>query len=645
MLDSNSGTLRAASASGERILDYRVEYELQPDGTLRGRDTIQYQFQPGREQRGIFVTWPIRLPLQGETDRYRLYPLEVTGVSSPTGAPSDYEVSDQRQSRVVRIGNPDVFVSGLQTYVIDYRVQGTVNDFADHQELYVNPIGMEWEVPIDRATVVVTAPQAGQQYGCVVGPRLSAPPEGQQPTSANCTASADGNSVTFEASSIPARQGMTVGLWYPAHTVAESTAIYRTGDPGEGGGIGESLPQPVAKALTATGYGAGVLVPTLAAVGMGVLVRRRGRDEQYAGLTPGLSPTQGEGAVVRGRRDPVAVRFTPPDGETPGLVGTILDESADTRDVSATVVDLAVRGWLQIEEIETGKRKKADWELRRTAPEPDETLLGYEREIYDGLFQSGDTVTLSGLRNHFATTLALAKKGMYREVVNRGWYRRSPEATRNSWMALAMVVAIIGGIVLFAGGIASTSIDNASGMGIFIPSGVVLGAGILLAAVIVFVLGLKMPARTAKGSAVYAQTLGFRQYLETAEANQIKFEEAQSIFSRYLPYAIVFGCAERWAKVFNEVAEAAELQGYTIDMPTWYIFYGAHTGMFNFGSIADGMEDFATTAAGTFAATPGSSGESAFGSGGSSGGFGGGGGSFGGFSGGGGFGGGGGGSW
>ena len=148
-----------------------------------------------------------------------------------------------------------------------------------------------------------------------------------------------------------------------------------------------------------------------------------------------------------------------------------------------------------------------------------------------------------------------------------------------------------------------------------------------------------MPARTATGSAIQAQTLGFRQYLETAEANQIRFEEAQSIFSRYLPYAIVFGCAERWAKVFGEVAQAAEAQGYALDMPTWYVFYGMHPGFMDFGSIATSMDDFATTAAGTFTATPGSSGGSAFG--GSGGGFGGGGG----FSGGGGFGGGGVGNW
>jgi uncharacterized membrane protein len=119
---------------------------------------------------------------------------------------------------------------------------------------------------------------------------------------------------------------------------------------------------------------------------------------------------------------------------------------------------------------------------------------------------------------------------------------------------------------------------------------------------------------------VYAQSLGFRKYLETAEASQIRFEEASAIFSRYLPYAIVFGVADRWAGTFQKVAEAAAAAGSPLLMPSWYIYSGA---MFpDFSSIADGAGSFASSAGGTFAATAssGSSGGSAFGGGGFSGG-------------------------
>ena len=59
-----------------------------------------------------------------------------------------------------------------------------------------------------------------------------------------------------------------------------------------------------------------------------------------------------------------------------------------------------------------------------------------------------------------------------------------------------------------------------------------------------------MPARTAKGRAALTQTLGFRQYIATAEANQLSYEERVDVFCRYLPYAMVFGETERWAKAF-----------------------------------------------------------------------------------------------
>ena len=147
----------------------------------------------------------------------------------------------------------------------------------------------------------------------------------------------------------------------------------------------------------------------------------------------------------------------------------------------------------------------------------------------------------------------------------------------------------------------TNAIDQTGKFGIGIPSGVVLGLGLIVAGLIFRILGKRMAAKTAAGSAVYAQALGFRKYLETAEASQIRFEEASAIFSRYLPYAIVFGVADRWAGTFQKVAEAAAAAGSPLVMPTWYLYSGA---MFpDFSSIADGAGSFASSAGGTFAAT------------------------------------------
>ena len=133
------------------------------------------------------------------------------------------------------------------------------------------------------------------------------------------------------------------------------------------------------------------------------------------------------------------------------------------------------------------------------------------------------------------------------------------------------------------------------------------------------------PARTAEGSAVLAQTQGFSLYLETAEANQLRFEEGEDLFSRYLPYAVAFGLTERWASLFAQLAA----QGRTLAEPTWFV--GPHVGTYPFwamaGSLGHDLESFTSAAQTSFtAAAPGSSGGSGFSGGGGGGGVGGGGG-------------------
>ena len=132
-----------------------------------------------------------------------------------------------------------------------------------------------------------------------------------------------------------------------------------------------------------------------------------------------------------------------------------------------------------------------------------------------------------------------------------------------------------------------------------------------------------MPARTARGTALLAQAKGFRTYLETAEANQIRFEEGQDVFSRYLPFAIVFGVAKRWAKVFAQLAAS----GASVVTPTWYIGNQYGVGLFDYGGFGQAVDSFSATTSGSIAAaTPSSSGSSGFSGGGFSGGGGGGGG-------------------
>jgi hypothetical protein len=210
---------------------------------------------------------------------------------------------------------------------------------------------------------------------------------------------------------------------------------------------------------------------------------------------------------------------------------------------------------------------------------------------------------------------------MYEEVVRRGWFRRSPERQRSGWVGLGTVVAVLSMFLLFFVGRPVAGVFGDAGFPIA-PSWVLFGGGVATG-LLIRTLGKRMAARTATGSAVLAQSRGFERYIATAEANQIRWEEARDLFSRFLPYAIVFGLADRWAQVFEEVAAAAAAAGHAVSVPTWY---GGTGGSGGFSDVASSMDSFSTVAAGTFLSTPGSSGSSGFSSGGGGGGFSGGGG-------------------
>lgn len=611
----------AASGSFDRMSSFTADYVLDPDGGATVTETIDYVFgTSGGVKHGILRNIVTRQAVTDANGRsseesFRYYALDLQSVTSPTGAPTDTKLTDQSGGQTqIRIGDPNVTVSGTQSYVVKYHLANVMNPFPDHAEFFYN-VFLQDSVPKDKVKVTVTGPGGVTSARCV---------RGSDP-GRDCDSAQAGQTAVFMVDNLLGNEDLTIAASLPRAGFGELKPDIRA--------AGSSYDEGQAKVLTSLALAGGIGAPLVAAGVMGVLVATRGRDEWYAGVTPGLAPGSTDAVapgtvpppppapILRGRRPEIAVQFNPPPGVQPGMVGTIIDESADTIDVSATVMDLAVRGFLRIEEIQSGTMfARTDWRLVQLAPPPGEMLRPYEATVLEGLFAEGSDVKLSDLKYKFRTTLNLAIRQMYTEVVERGWFRRSPQRQRAGWQALGFLLIGAGAVSCFYLGVATRAIDRTGGFGIGIPSGIVLGLGLIVAGLIFRILGKRMAAKTAAGSAVYAQSLGFRKYLETAEADQIRFEEASAIFSRYLPYAIVFGVADRWAGTFQKVAEAAAAAGSPIIMPTWYIYSGA---MFpDFTSIADGAGSFASSAGGTFAATAssGSSGGSAFGGGGFSGG-------------------------
>ena len=180
----------------------------------------------------------------------------------------------------------------------------------------------------------------------------------------------------------------------------------------------------------ATGGIAGGLLAVIV-LALVAMVRRLGRDRRYAGsgvdAAFASSGAKEQAAPLREHETPV--EFVPPEGVGPGQIGTLIDFKADPLDVTATIIDLAVRGYLKIEEIEkSGIFHKADWKLTKLKESDD--LKPYELTLHDGLFESGDEVQLSDLHNTFAARMQKVQNALMNDAMSRKWFTHKPGTVR-----------------------------------------------------------------------------------------------------------------------------------------------------------------------------------------------------------------------
>lgn len=292
----------------------------------------------------------------------------------------------------------------------------------------------------------------------------------------------------------------------------------------------------------------GGLVPLVAAVLTLLVFRWRRRDDVFMEVVPGEVPRLGSGsATARVRRGvewsgSIAPRFHAPDASTPALSGTVVDGIVHGRDLTATLVDLALRGVVSLE------KAGDDWRVSLTGVGND-SMAEHERVLLDALLGGASTVRLGELRQaDVAQRWRVAEIAVYRAVVDRGWYTKHPRS-RNGWLSALGLLLILGAGVA---GVASGISDDHWR---WVP----LGAGLGLGGALLVRLGRGRTPRTALGSAARIQALSYEKYLATAEANQLRHEELAGEVRSMLPYAVAFGVAPHVASVLGDALRAARL--------------------------------------------------------------------------------------
>jgi uncharacterized membrane protein YgcG len=559
-----------------------VQLAIRGDDTIDATEALDVDFRD-LQRHGIFRDI-VALQNFDEASN-RSYDIDLQNVTDAAGR--RLQVKDTREGslRRFRIGDPDRTLSGQQTYRIHYRLGGALNGFPDRDELYWNATGT-WPVAIARAAIHVSAPaNAIERVACFQGPAGSREPCQSTFTPAEATFTATRRLTEREQLTIVVslRKG-AVAAPVP-HLVAKPRDVLHFFDR-----------TPAWLSLMIVGF-------AIALGGVGTLWWRLGRDRRYTSIHYLSEDTQQE-RVPLFASDPVVVEFEPPDNIRPGQMGLLFDERADTLDVTATIVDLAVRGYLRITELpKTGVLAwfgKPDFQLDRLK-EADSKLAAYERIVLDGLFDSSPTRKLSDLKNTFYTDLARAKSALYDDAVERGWFPRNPNAVRTTWVVVGAAVDAAGtGLVFYLG----------SRWGAGLVALPIVAAGTLL-----ILVSRAMPRRTAKGREATRRALGFARYIKTAEQHQQAFAERANIFTSYLPYAIAMHCVDKWARAFRDI----DMQRATA---AWYV---GTSPRFDATTFSSSLGTFSSSVSSAIASTPGGSGSSGF-SGGSSGGGGGGGG-------------------
>lgn len=244
-------------------------------------------------------------------------------------------------------------------------------------------------------------------------------------------------------------------------------------------------------------------------------------------------------------------RYEPGDGMSPAELGTLVDDSMDGADLTATMVDLATRGFLRIEEISErhpgGLAIGTDHIIH---------IVRYPREwarlkTHESLFLTAlsnaagrsKTVRNSWLRTKFVWPEGL-RDAVYDSLVTKGYYLARPARIRKLWKGAAAFAAVLGiTLALLAFRHPSVMIS---------PITVTIAA--VLSALILFTFAPIMPARTAAGTSTREAALGLKQFLSRVKDPQnMSAMTSPELFQRYLPYAIALGVAGNWAKAFDDL--------------------------------------------------------------------------------------------
>jgi hypothetical protein len=489
------------------INKFHSDIMIDEDSSVLVKETIDVEFHQSRH--GVYREIPFKY--RDELGKVITTPIRVFSVTDESGKAWKYQVKKTGPMIHIRIGDEKRYVKGSQTYVVTYVVENVILFFSDHDELYWNVTGNYWKAPIKEASATVSLTTKNKSKNL-----MAAGYEGSYGSREECSYETYENSGKFFTKrNLNMGEGLTIAFGWDKRLVFP--------------------PSSLKKFLWAINPRENwvFLLPIFSLIFMANRWYRKGRDPKV--------------------RESITVMYEPPKFDnkplTPAEVGTLIDEKLDPRDITSTIVGLAVKGYIKIEETKKEGMifDKTDYYLRKVRG-PDVDTSPFERELMERLVPGGTPgILISNLKNKFYTNLPELKKILYGELIRKKYFLSSPEKVRNSYM-------VSGAIILIFAALAFAFLITDSG-GKSIIAGILTGIPVLAFAKF-------MPVKTRAGASTYMGILGFQEFMNRAEKDRLERMEDKNLFSKFLPYAIALDVADNWANAFEGIYQ---------EPPDWYV--------------------------------------------------------------------------
>jgi uncharacterized membrane protein YgcG len=556
----------------EKILRFQSLVQVHADATLTVTETLKVQSAQGQIRRGIVRDFPtIYRDKSGQTRKVGFQVLEVLR----DGKQEPYHLGSATNGVKVYIGRKDVLLPpGVYEYTIKYRTDRQLGFFPNYDELYWNATGHAWTLPISSAQAVIELPPGAKimQYSAYTG-RV-----GAQGRDYQAREEGPGKMVFTATRDLPPGSGLTVAVGWPKGVVHPPSDL-------------DYLGFFLRDYLHLVVGGIGLFL----VLGFYLITWNRvGRD-----------PAQGV----------IIPLFAPPPGFSPPSARFLMRLGFDDRTVAAALVDMAVKGYLNIENV--GK----EYILHKKGGGVKSLSRG-EQNLGSALFAGGDTLEMKNQNHALIQDAREALKGTLKGELEKAYF-----FANSNYFAVGVILSVLtlgavflvslnqtslketllwlsiwtGGCTALAfwsfnswGGVPSSAISfvkklGALGVGLlgfgfvivkiftasFFNSSFFLAAAMVVPVLVIlnilFYRLLKAPTLT--GRKVLDQIEGFKLYLSVAEKERLNLlnppEKTPELFEKYLPYALALDVENEWSEQFAEVLARAgeDGRGYA---PVWY---------------------------------------------------------------------------